>query len=143
MGEVFSKQSIGQGFKRRVEPDYQSSEFLKQPKASSKSPKPQNEATANKQQTEKQMTENKQQHKNEQKKHKKEKKHKQKKKVKKAEEPVPVDDDWNVDFGADTNEQNAATNGFDASNQTNDALSNDDFFGSASGQNDIFGTVED
>merc|ERR1712244_180783 len=31
--EVFSKQSIGQGFKRRVEPDYQNSTFLKPPKS--------------------------------------------------------------------------------------------------------------
>ena len=36
--EVFQKKSIGQGFKRRVEPDYQQSPFLKEPKQS-KSPR--------------------------------------------------------------------------------------------------------
>ena len=138
--EVFSKQSIGQGFKRRVEPDYQDSKFLKAPKSSSKSPKSQKEKESSKKEEVKAQSQEGKKEKKE-KKHKKEKKQKKKVKEEKKEQPV-VADDWNVDFGGDGNEDIVAMDAFNGDSKAN-IVSDDDFFAAASEQNDIFGTVED
>eukprot|EP01083_Nonionella_stella_P067267 177785_1 len=103
--EVFNKESIGQSFKRRVEPDFQPSQYLKPPK--------QQQQPQSQPQPKQQQKQTKQERKHKKKGKKKGKKHtaapQQPKQPEPDSEPQPQPhaqpvDDWNVDFGPENND---------------------------------------
>eukprot|EP00486_Rosalina_sp_Unknown_P003105 CAMPEP_0201574310 /NCGR_PEP_ID=MMETSP0190_2-20130828/18740_1 /ASSEMBLY_ACC=CAM_ASM_000263 /TAXON_ID=37353 /ORGANISM="Rosalina sp." /LENGTH=847 /DNA_ID=CAMNT_0048002389 /DNA_START=21 /DNA_END=2567 /DNA_ORIENTATION=+ len=150
--EVYQKQSIGQGFKRRVEPDYQQSQFLKPPKKQAKSPRqPSKRKQPPKQQGQQQQSSQPQRQKKKDKKGKKVKKPKNKqqsqsqpKPQQQQSAPPPADEGWDVDFGDDNafgggggGDNNAASNGsIDAFPSGGNAMSDEDFFGASGGFDD-------